>query len=688
MPNYQTPGVYTEWIDTTGSPISAIQTDVVGFVGIAERGPLDTPVPIQSWRQFRAHFGGHIGAGFLAYAVAAFFENRGRRCWVVRIASREPGNGTGTGAATAATLFADTAGVPAWRVAASSPGEWGNGLRVTIQETHRIQTRTDPRRGTPRDSAVESLAGLIRGTVVRLSQPGRASLLRVVSDSDPLDNLVFWVNPRPEARLPYDAPLTGLDPALPIEIESVEYTLVVRAANGATTVVEGLALTPEHPRYGPRLLAPPAVTREPGRPAAIPAAPPVVVIDELRPGFRATDRARGVAGPLPLASLAMPVPPAVAERPLLGGADGLAALTVGDFIGEPFAATDSDEVRDRKRRGLRALEEVDEVAILAVPDITIQPALPPLTATIPPCVPDPCLPNQPPPSALPPPRTAGELPPVFDDAAVFRVQAAMIDQCERLRTRVALLDPPAPAALDPLQAVAAIRAWRRRFDSSYAALTFPWLLVLDPLRLGGALTRAIPPCGHAGGQYARSDLEVGVHRAPANAPLEMAQDVTVTVGETTHGMLNEQGINVIRALPGRGLRILGARTVSSDPTWRYINVRRLLLMIEQAIDRSIQWAVFEPNDSTTRAKLTLALTSYLLALWQQGALTGATMREAFFVKCDDENNPVAERSLGRLLAEVGVAPSQPFEFIVVRVGRTRDEFEIVEERAGFVMEVA
>ncbi len=449
MPNYQTPGVYTEWIDTTGSPISVIQTDVVGFVGIAERGPLDTPVPIQSWRQFQAHFGGHIGAGFLAYAVAAFFENRGRRCWVVRIASREPGNGTGVGAATASTLFADTGGVPTWRVAASSPGEWGNGLRVSIQETHRVQTRTDPRRGTPLVSAVESLAGLIRGTVVRLRQPGRAPLLRVVSDSDPLENLVFWVNPRPEARLPYDAPLTGLDPALPIEIESVEYTLVVRAANRATTVVESLALTPEHLRYGPRLLAPPTVTREPGRPAVIPAAPPVVVIDELRPGFRAEDRVLGVSGPLPIASLAMPVPPDIAERPLLGGADGLAALVVGDFIGEPFAATDSDEVRDRKRRGLRALEEVDEVAILAVPDITIQPALPPLTATIPPCVPDPCLPNQPPPTTPPPPRTLGELPPVFDDAAVFQVQAAMIDQCERLRTRVALLDPPASAALGP-----------------------------------------------------------------------------------------------------------------------------------------------------------------------------------------------------------------------------------------------
>ena len=124
---------------------------------------------------------------------------------------------------------------------------------------------------------------------------------------------------------------------------------------------------------------------------------------------------------------------------------------------------------------------------------------------------------------------------------------------------------------------------------------------------------------------------------------------------------------------------MGARTVSSDPDWRFVNVRRLLMMIEEAIDEATQWAVFEPNDFYTRAKVTLAISSFLIALWQRGALAGKTIEESLFVKCDETNNPPSERDNGRLLADVGVAPSNPFEFVVLRVGRTNNEFEIAEE---------
>jgi phage tail sheath protein FI len=194
------------------------------------------------------------------------------------------------------------------------------------------------------------------------------------------------------------------------------------------------------------------------------------------------------------------------------------------------------------------------------------------------------------------------------------------------------------------------------------------------------LTRAVPPCGHVAGQYARADLEVGPHRAPANVALGWAEGVTAAPGDAVHGLLNSAGINVIRALPGRGLRILGARTVSSDPDWRFVNVRRLLIMIERAISVFTSWAVFEPNDHVTRTKLHLALTSFLVGLWGAGALVGAAASQAFFVRCDESNNSPGERANGRLLAEVGVAPSQPFEFVVLRVGRTGNEFKVEEER--------
>jgi hypothetical protein len=194
------------------------------------------------------------------------------------------------------------------------------------------------------------------------------------------------------------------------------------------------------------------------------------------------------------------------------------------------------------------------------------------------------------------------------------------------------------------------------------------------------LTRDIPPSGHLAGQFVRSDFETGVHRAPANSPLVWTQDVSAFVSDPAHGLLNTMGINVIKVLPSRGVRIMGARTVSSDPDWIYVNVRRLLMMIEKAIYISVQWAAFEPNDWTTRAKIRLAISSFLLALWQRGALMGATAAEAFFVKCDDDNNPPRERDNGRLIAEVGVAPSIPFEFVVLRVGRQGNEFEIEEMR--------
>jgi hypothetical protein len=366
-------------------------------------------------------------------------------------------------------------------------------------------------------------------------------------------------------------------------------------------------------------------------------------------------------------------------RPLEGGADGMSLLRADDFIGEEISALDSDEVVSVKRRGLRALELVDEVAIVAIPDINVQPKpVPPKDPKIP-CEPDPCLPQQPTPVVTPAPPAARELPPIFSEEEIFLVQAALVQHCEDRRDRIALLDPPIAAARDDQFGVSAIRAWRTRFDSKYAALYYPWLRVVDPLRgAAGSLTRDIPPSGHVAGQFARTDIEVGVHKAPANDPLSWAEDVTVLVGDAIQGVLNPAGIDVVRPLPGRGLRIMGARTVSSDPSWRYVNVRRLMMMIEKAIDLSTQWAAFEPNDHYTRSKLNLALSSFLIALWQRGALAGNSIEEAFFVKCDESNNPPAERDLGRLIADVGVAPSNPFEFIVLRVGRTDNEFEIAE----------
>jgi phage tail sheath protein FI len=184
------------------------------------------------------------------------------------------------------------------------------------------------------------------------------------------------------------------------------------------------------------------------------------------------------------------------------------------------------------------------------------------------------------------------------------------------------------------------------------------------------------------GQIAGTDWTPGVFKAPANAPMAWVQDVTVPLDDAMHGVLNDEGVDAIRAIPGRGIRIMGARTVSSDTDWRFINVRRLMMMIEKAILVSTQWAVFEPNDVHTRAKLRLSLTSFLIALWRRGALMGDTPAAGFYVTCDATNNPPEAVDQGRLLAEVGVAPSQPFEFVVLRVGRKDNEFQVTETGTG------
>jgi phage tail sheath protein FI len=660
VPVYDTPGVYYERADARTPVIAAVRTDVAGFIGLAPRGPVDEAVPVESFRQFQAHFGPFSGSAFLAYAVRGFFENGGRRCWIVRVASREPGRGCET----AQAMFrAPGSPEDLWRVAASSPGVWGNNLQVRFVATHLAQTLSIPDESSDRASVVGSVAGFQRGTLVRVRQPGVPGFaLKVVSAVDPVESTLVWVNGDEAARLPYDAPLTGFDPDQPLVIESIEYTLTVRQSGVLVFLRERLSIIPEHPQYGPHVLPELVNPADLQWQRVLPPTPHPVVIEEQREEHDLST------------IVELDVPDHYVR--LAGGADGLSALATYDFIGEPVSPLDSDEANALKCRGLQALAGIDEVAIVAIPDIHVRPIAPPVKSPLPPCLPDLCLP-------LPEPEPfteelSTELPPVFSLDDVFRVQSAMVALCEDLRDRIAVLDAPFAAAGDETLGPAVIRNWRSRFDSTYAALYYPWIRVSDPLRTAAGLTRDIPPSGHIAGQYARGDFAVGVHKAPANATLAWTQDVTASAPAASHGLLNSIGVNVLLALPGRGTRVMGARTMSTDAPRFHVNVRRLLMMVEKAIYLSTQWAVFEPNDWPTRAKIHLSISSFLAELWQRGALTGSTADAAFFVRCDDTNNPPADRASGRLLAEVGVAPSIPFEFVVLRVGRQANEFEIQE----------
>lgn len=261
---------------------------------------------------------------------------------------------------------------------------------------------------------------------------------------------------------------------------------------------------------------------------------------------------------------------------------------------------------------------------------------------------------------------------------MYAVQAALVEQCERLRYRFALLDPPFADGTDAATGLRTVLDWRSRFDTSFAALNYPWLKVRDPLDPTGATLRLVPPSGHVAGGYASIDLETGVHQAPANRVVRWSLAASAAVDDARHGVLTDNGVNAIRTVGNRGLRVLGARNMCSDPDWHFVNVRRLMAMIEKALDIALQWAVFEPNDVYTRARVTLSVTNFLLGLHEQGMFAGATPEESFYVACDEGNNPGADRDLGRLLVEIGVAPAVPFEFVVVRVGRVSDSLQVRE----------
>jgi phage tail sheath protein FI len=244
------------------------------------------------------------------------------------------------------------------------------------------------------------------------------------------------------------------------------------------------------------------------------------------------------------------------------------------------------------------------------------------------------------------------------------VQEAMIAQCEKLRYRFAVLDTP--PGLNAQQA----KEWREyiNFDSSYAALYYPWIKVAD-LSGVGSTTKMVPPSGYMAGIYNRTDADRGVHKAPANEIILGAIDLELKLSKAEQDVLNPLGVNCIRTFPARGIRVWGGRTLSSNGAWRYINVRRLFIMVEASLEAGLSWVVFEPNDSSLWAKVVRDVTSFLRVTWRSGALFGSTPEQAFYVKCDEELNPVEIRDLGQMIVEVGLAPVKPAEFVIFRISQ-------------------
>jgi hypothetical protein len=302
-----------------------------------------------------------------------------------------------------------------------------------------------------------------------------------------------------------------------------------------------------------------------------------------------------------------------------------------------------------KREGLDVLREVDEVAIVAAPGYT--------------------------------------------DPGSYN---ALLTHAEQMMDRVAVLDAPEDATVERLCEVGTVSAapagkegeggagprrsrGERARDSKYGAYYFPWVSMYDPFdrkRLVNA-----PPSGHIAGIYARVDGTRGVHKPPANEVVNAAEGLATPLTREELGVLNQCGVNCIRFFPRDGIKVWGARTLSSDPEWRYLNVRRLFCMVEETIGQGTRWVVFEPNDLSLRRAVIRDVSAFLRRLWRDGALVGRTEQEAFFVKCDDETNPPEVVDAGQLICVIGIAPVKPAEFIIFRIGQHSGGVEQTEETA-------
>lgn len=512
MPQYLSPGVYVEEVESGSRPIEGVGTAIAAFVGLAEQGPVNQPTLVTNWTQFTTNFGGFVEGSYLAHSVYSYFQNGGGACYVVRIG----GNGeVGKPTARAELTSGTKSGLDAYRITAIESGPAGNDLSVEVKD---VKDEKGDEEGGGKPTTAFTLT-------VKKGAKQVESFEDLTTDGRSKQYVVTAVNEQSEF----------------IRIEEIgKGTQVELKPKAGTVRLSGGSDTPPTPRLAP-----------------------------------------------------------------------------DDYVGDTA-----------DRTGFGGLEAIEDVTMVCVPDVM-----------------------------------AAYQQGALDLEGVKTVQLGIIAHCELMGDRMAILDPP--PGLNAQQ----VKEWRvdvAGYDSKFAALYWPWVKAFDPAT---GTNTFVPPSGFMAGIWGRSDDTRGVHKAPANEVVRGAVDLELNITKSEHDQLNPEGINCIRAFPGRGIRVWGARTLSSDPAWRYINVRRLFNFLEKSILGGTQWVVFEPNDMDLWGRIRRTIGSFLTRTWRDGALFGATPDEAFFVKCDAETNPADVIDAGQVVCLIGVCPVKPAEFVVFKLSQ-------------------
>jgi hypothetical protein len=636
--------------------------DVCAFAGVAPRGPSRTPVideqwrddrpcvetdrprrrtvawPVESFDEYRRLFGGFEGPGLLPYAVASFFEQGGRRAYITRIVHEYGDAAKNAGGVAQGDAPGAGANVSPLRLRARDEGSWGNGLRASLNFTTRPLIFENHALDSLTVSDDEELPA---GSLLRLTLIDAGHVLRFVAN-------VMRREREQSAGFVRVAVFDQLAPAEIKSVEVVEGVLAIDDGDGRTERHERLGFSSLHPRWMATALC-----------------------YESQLVYPDSDWSGGEIIPED-----PKLPPGPWSAPFEGGEDRYPDITPEDFFDDAWTFGDGEP-----GNGVYALTQISDLSLLVAPDLySPGPLAAPAdivgAASLAGPDFDRCfdLP-EPEEQAMPQFDLEGlRLDPTLTNerGEIIRLQRKLVDFAEAARSFIVLLD--VPPGLNQRR----ILNWRVNFNSAFAAAYHPWLQISRGDDSRDALIH-LPPSAVAAGIIARQEIAFGVPHGPANALGAEVIEVDDRVSPGRHDELHTQGVNVY--LRERdGVRLTAARTLSRDPAFRQLSVRRLMTMIGRALYKETQWVVFEPNNPALRAELRLVLRGYLRRLFRLGAFRGATEEQAFFVRCDETNNPPFVTDAGRLIAEIGVAPSEPLEFIVLRLAREGDGMLVLEEK--------
>jgi phage tail sheath protein FI len=618
MPEYLAPGVYVEEVSFRAKSIEGVSTTTTGFVGPTRYGPLRDPLDvITSLHEFEAVYGdrqklvfGDAGEfdNYMWHAARAFFEEGGKRLYVKRVFA-----GDGLDAHASATVPASNP-ANAITVAARYPGAAG-GLRVrfTVAAGQNVLA---PQDGEPRVRGVSDHDVVL---FVRAGSPVERALLTAESHFDTQTGATTWrFNPAagPPGSPPSPLELADLDLTTDtIQIVTVSVSVSADEPGALPQVWAGLPLDPAHQLGG----APDAVSAVFGVDSNEARGMPITIdVGTNTTGLAVLDALDdATTGSALLTALEDPtssVDQRSVDTLLTNGSDG-DRPKAGDYEGA--------EEADDTKTGLVAFEDIDDVSIIAAPG-----------------------------------SSKGFESAYGDDA--HTIVNHLIAHAQKMRYRIAVID------CGDDQTVAEVRAMRAQFDTTYAALYYPWVTILDPVT---GLENEMPPSGFVAGIYARNDVMRAVYKAPANEVVTLALGFERLLSKGQQEVLNPEGINCFRYFAGRGYRLWGARTMTSDPEWKYVNLRRYFAFLEHSVDRGTQWAVFEPNGEALWANVRRTIEDFLFDQWQNGALLGDKPEKAFFVRCDRSTMTQNDLDNGRLVCLIGVAPLRPAEFVIFRIGQ-------------------